>query len=102
MDGVDAPKRLNIALDYDGTYTAAPDLFGMLVAHAVSLGHRVYVVTMRTEREGEGVRKTVGHQVHKVICTSRQGKQAFCDRAGIRIDIWIDDMPRTIVEDWPT
>ena len=102
MDGVDVPKRLNIALDYDGTYTAAPNLFGMLAAYAASLGHRVYIVTMRTEGEGEEVRKAIGHQVHKVVCTSRQGKQAYCDKAGIRIDIWIDDMPQTIVEGWPT
>jgi hypothetical protein len=102
MDGLDEPKRLNIAMDYDGTYTASPALFGMLMAYAESLGHRVYVVTMRTESEGDEVRRTIGHQAHKVICTSRQGKQAFCERAGVRIDIWIDDMPQTIVENWPT
>lgn len=101
MDGVDEPKRLNIAVDYDGTFTAARDLFAAFCAHADALGHRVYCVTMRNEAEGDEARRDIGHMVRKVICTGRVGKQEHCRSLGISIDIWIDDMPQTIVEGWP-
>lgn len=42
---------MNIALDYDGTFTAAPNVFIELVKNMQTAGHKVYIVTMRYPSE---------------------------------------------------
>lgn len=88
---------MNIAIDYDGTYTDAPRLWQILIDGAEILGHVVYVVTCRhdTPENREEVR-VVNVKPHRHIFTGLAAKRWFCEQKGIHIDVWIDDRPETI------
>lgn len=78
---------MKIALDYDDTYTADPELWDAFINLAIERGHDVTVVTKRfPEREIEGI--TI-----PIIYTSKTKK---IDKmpAGT---IWIDDQPLGII-----
>lgn len=105
---------MNIALDYDGTFTRDPELWLAFIGAAQGRGHCVWLVTMRYPSECDGSR---GGPLHPglasrhvpVVCTSRRAKQPFCERLGIKVDVWVDDSPAAVVvdasvlwgEDWP-
>ena len=84
-----------IALDYDGTYTADPQLFDNFARMAMQRGHDVVCVTMHYEHEVipapfiEGV---------GIIYTGRKSKMKFMADKGIQVNVWIDDMPHMITE----
>jgi hypothetical protein len=75
-------RRLNIALDCDGTYTADRELWDAFIKLAQARGHTVTIVTMRRECEA------VKNPPCEVIYTARQAKERF-----YLADIWIDDQP---------
>ena len=82
-----------IALDYDGTYTADPELWDRFVAQARSRFHQVHIVTMRAECEA--VRLSC--DVDRVHYTDRSAKRQFMQARGLNVQIWIDDMPDFIL-----
>ena len=88
---------LTIALDYDGTVTADPDLWIEFLKRASARNHRVAIVTMRSPEEP--IDNPLVALAWRVIYTSRQAKQAFLNSRGIRVDIWIDDQTHYIYED---
>lgn len=95
---------MNIAIDFDDTLTASPDLWVCFVNKCTELGHRVYCVTSRrdTEENCEVVNEwldTYGIQMH-VIFTSLRSKLDVMRERDIKIDIWIDDRPETIIRGW--
>lgn len=81
-----------LALDYDGTYTADPDLWLPFVRRALARGHNVICVTMRYAHEGatmdEGLKGII-----PVYFTDRQAKIPFLAAMGIYPNIWIDNNP---------
>lgn len=87
-----------IALDYDGTYTADPDLWLDFIKRAQSRGHTVICVTMRHDHETLDMCLRLQDRV-EVICSARQAKQLFLNELGIYPDIWIDDNPKWLFED---
>ena len=90
---------MNISLDYDQTYTVDPELYLAFVETAIERGHNVYVVTMRTPAETQSMDPALCELVTKVIPTSRQAKREFVEKShGIKIDVWVDDEPRAILE----
>lgn len=85
---------MNVALDYDGTYTRDPWAWNGVIRVLKNLNHKVYVVTMRHEgHEGDEVRKFLEGRVDGIFFTSRKAKQPFMFQQGISIDVWIDDIP---------
>ncbi len=84
---------MNIALDYDGTYTADPALWDAFILSARKRMHQVHVVTMRAD--SEPVR--LGVDVDRVHYTDRKAKLPFMESLGIAVQIWIDDMPDFIL-----
>lgn len=84
---------MKIGLDYDGTITAAPELWLAFYYTAIAQGHEVVVVTMRHPEEA------VEDFPAKVIYTGRKAKKLWCDKQGIDIDIWIDDRPAWLFQD---
>ena len=89
------PSTLCIALDYDDTYTADRGLWNAFISNAQERGHEIIVVSFREEHQMEPVRKEFPHL--RVFGTNCIPKRKFCDDNGIWIDIWIDDLPGTIV-----
>lgn len=88
---------LTIALDYDGTVTADPELWKTFLKQAKSRRHRVAIVTMRYPEEP--ILDTIAAMAWRVIYTSRRAKENFLSSRGIHIDIWIDDNPGYIFSD---
>ena len=86
-----------IALDYDGTYTADPQLWLDFVNHAKSNGHTVHVVTMRYPQEA--IIDSELLSLVEVYYTSRKAKKKFMRMLGIIPTIWIDDNPEWLFED---
>ena len=74
-----------IALDYDGTYTADPQLWDRFIKDAISRGHEVKILTMRFPSE------TIENAPCEVVYTSRKAKYGV-----IPANIYIDDMPQLL------
>lgn len=95
----------SISLDYDGTYTADPELYLEFTKEAILRGHKIYVVTMRYPSELASIDPKLVEVATMVIPTSRQAKRPFVKSLGIEINIWVDDNPRAVEEDasqiWP-
>lgn len=89
---------MNIALDYDNTYTADPVLWNMFLNNCILRGHKVYIITMRYENEVPQSIKDE-HKIVRVIATGRKAKEKFVNNLNIKIDIWIDDAPYFIYYD---
>lgn len=80
-----------IALDYDKTYTADPELWDLLVQSAIGRGHEVVCVTMRFPHEEIAM-------PCEVLYTSRAAKAPFMAALGRVPAIWIDDSPHWIYQ----
>lgn len=77
---------MRIALDWDGTYTADPEFWDDFARLARARGHEVTIVT------GRGPSEAIAHFLPIVYC-SRTAKQNHYSA-----DVWIDDIPRWVVE----
>jgi HK97 family phage prohead protease len=101
---VAADGGLQISIDFDQTFTAAPGLWRSFIADAVSRGNRVCCITRRedTEQNRAAVRDAFGDSFDGlsalVLCGPGEQKRAAAQAAGIAVDIWIDDTPETIPE----
>lgn len=85
---------MKIALDYDETFTADPELWKPFVAHCKARLHEVAFVTARGDGLGwmnEDIKLDAESlKIDIVFCTGKQ--KAHCWDA----DIWIDDAPAMI------
>lgn len=92
---------MTFAIDFDDTLTADPRLWAIFLNAARASGHNVWLVTARRETE-ENVKivndwlDQWGHNL-PVMFTSLGSKLAAVERRGIKIDIWIDDDRRSLV-----
>ena len=89
---------MNIAIDYDDTISAAPEMFRMLITTMAQFGHKVYVVTYRpTDGDNSDMDWLQDEKyITDVLFTSLVAKKKYCEEFGINIDIWIDDCPQAI------
>ena len=90
---------VRIALDYDGTYTLDRQLWDGFIFAAQESCHEVLIVTMRDEGEDVGSNASGARPPCEVIYTRRQAKLPFMERAGLHVDVWIDDNPRWLMFD---
>lgn len=90
---------MNIAIDFDDTYTRDPQLWDNFISLALQSGHNVYCVTARANPNDEEVLGSIGQMVGRNNCyfTAMQGKRAYMNANKIIIHVWIDDMPDMIV-----
>lgn len=90
---------MNIAVDYDDTYTRDPIFWDLMIDLAQSRGHRVYCITARSTRHAEEVlddlEKRLGRDA--ILFTGGQAKRAYAFSKGICIDVWVDDDPGMIL-----
>jgi len=93
-------KKLLIALDFDFTYTADGECFLEIISVFQKFGHRVYIVTARSEEHDQyhgddfPMLKELG--VDTIFCDGK-AKQEYTESLGLIFDIWIDDSPEGIV-----
>lgn len=96
---------MTIAIDFDNTWTADCVLFRLF--HVMTQAERsstpVHTVIIATSRhpdnspitEEERERYCLPHTISIVYCHGTY-KQTACERAGYKVDIWIDDTPGMI------
>lgn len=88
---------MNLALDYDDTYTRDPIFWDAVIDLAQKRGHKVYCITARhnnLSNQAE-VMGALGKLIGKDAClfTSLTAKKKYAYKMGINIDVWIDDSP---------
>jgi len=86
-----------IAIDYDDTYTADPCLWDLFIDLARLSGHRIVCVTARRDTDENHDAVKIGAMGVPVIFTALEAKKAFCERNGLKVDIWIDDNPHAVI-----
>ena len=90
---------MNIALDFDETYTLDPEFWERFIDNAFECNHEVFIVTSRDEVLDWDNRFRVFHDgpIQVVWCDGKP-KRGVCESLGIKIDVWIDDMPEVITK----
>jgi hydroxymethylpyrimidine pyrophosphatase-like HAD family hydrolase len=83
-----------IGLDYDGTYSRDPKTFDKIITLFTNAGHKVICITMRRWPEEQIIIPNID-----VVYTDRRAKLLYAEENGIKIDIWIDDKPRWLLND---
>jgi len=87
-----------IAIDYDGTYAAAPELFNQVIELFQKAGHTVICVTGRDGGAmGDPVRASIG-QLVPCVFAGTEWKKTAAKNQGYDVDIWIDDNPAMIAK----
>lgn len=98
-DAIAQTASKTIALDFDDTFTADPDLWNSFIASAKKRGHTIIIATMRHPSECARVFEMVKGVDHaNMFFTGRCAKKPFIEARGVFPDIWIDDNPRYILE----
>jgi len=87
---------MNIALDFDDTYTRDPAMWDLFIFDAKNRGHDVRVVTFRRKAMTDPALDWLG-SVIPVIFTEGEQKRKFTNNMGWMVDVWIDDSPEFIV-----
>ncbi len=94
-------KTLTIAIDFDDTFTADPELFSQFICDAQGLGHYVVCVTARrdTDENRQHISECFAeYGVDIPIIFSNLGSKLYTvEKRGLKVDIWIDDAPYAIV-----
>jgi hypothetical protein len=90
-----------IALDYDDTYTRDPELFRRFINLAIDRGHTVVCATSRLKNglceQDNPIDEWLRRRCELVFCCHNL-KREMCEKAGYKVDIWIDDQPGSIEE----
>lgn len=88
-----SPKT--IAIDYDGPWTADPELWRIFAQTSLASGHRVIIATGRPGWSDDMTRGGIppGITIHYTAGTL---KETALRQQGITVDIWIDDNPGMI------
>ena len=86
---------MRIAIDYDGTYTADPELWDQFIELAKARGHGVVIVTCR--RPTDENYQDCHHKNCLTVFTNLSSKVSYMEKLGINVDVWIDDDPACIL-----
>lgn len=84
-----------ISIDYDGTFTADPDLWRRFIADAERQGHRVICVTGRKAAPDYSREPRLPESV-PVVLAGDDWKRHAAAKAGYAVTVWIDDMPEMV------
>jgi diacylglycerol kinase family enzyme len=97
-----------IAFDYDGTLKGSYEfdkaeckLWGRIMQSLEDAGYRVIICSMRyyTDEDMTEIhqwKKLAGYNAGVVFCGGKGTKDEVCKSLGLKVDIWVDDMPESI------
>jgi len=85
---------MNVALDYDETYTLDPLVWDKIIKLLINEGHHVYCVTKRYESIADDIKLALDIPI--IFVAKGVAKLQAVRLKGIKIDIWIDDKPQSI------
>ena len=84
---------MNVAIDYDGTYDTNPKIWGALIALLKKENHKVYCITKRYSSHAHDIKEALDIP----IIFAKHSKIVAAQKAGIKIDIWIENNPASIL-----
>jgi hypothetical protein len=87
---------MNIALDFDDTYTRDPMMWNWFIDRAKERGHDVRIVTFRKRSMTDPALDYLAQKI-PVIFTEYIQKREYTDSMQWYVDVWIDDSPEFIV-----
>ncbi len=90
-------KKLIIGLDYDGTITADPPLWSGFIKLCKARGHQIKIVTYRTRGQyscDQNILDFAAANQIEYVFTAGEAKTKACPE----VNVWIDDMPFTLIE----
>jgi hypothetical protein len=92
---------MNIALDYDDTFTASPEFWKEVILLARKYGHKTRIVTMRHPILDQIPEQDELRWNYECLVeyTDGKAKRPVMLRDGFPVDIWIDDRPKTVDND---
>lgn len=100
IDGKVVTKTV-FSFDFDNTVSRDIDGFINIMDYLQKRGHDVYVVTARRPDIYPEDFKPVEDAGFKVIKTRHIAKRAYMREVeGINVDVWIDDCPEAILQNW--
>jgi len=89
-----------ISVDYDGTYSADPETFDLVITEFQTNGHEVIIVTARTTDDPVKINPNLDIAVYY---TEGADKDPYMvDNHGLDVDIWIEDRPQSVgkIDNW--
>lgn len=90
-----------LSIDYDDTYTRDPLFWNWVVQEALDRGHEVWCVSARhNDHPMDEPRQTIGRVIGAEKCVGTNGKPKrdhLFKEHNVYADVWIDDMPDTVV-----
>lgn len=91
------PRGILFGVDFDGTFSRDPEGFRLFVAMMRARGHSFVLVTGRSNEGqwGAEVRRDV-RDLMPIVFAGNGWKRAAAERAGFKVDIWIDDHPEYV------
>ena len=92
--------KLTFAFDFDNTITRDPDLFDFIMKGLQIVGHKVYIVTGRLTTTHPEDLDPWGWEGFQVFFTEHKAKRKYMEDLGIKVDIWVDDLPESVCNDW--
>ncbi len=89
---------MNIALDFDDTYTKDPFLWNGFISNCLDRGHDIRIVTFRKSNMRDEMLDQL-ELIIPVIYTEYLQKKHVTDQMNWPVDIWIDDSPHYIISE---
>lgn len=97
---------MNVGIDFDGTLKRSSEvcpnevaMWRKIIGAFRDAGHTCYITTARggdwQNEDLRGYQDTLDLGL-PVIYSDRSPKREACSKAGVQIDVWIDDMPGAI------
>lgn len=90
-----------VAFDFDETISDNESAWLAVMQLLERRGYHCIIVTWRKPTEWPEDLQMFVDKGYKVYYTSRQAKQAYMAKQGIKVNIWIDDNPFAILNDAP-
>lgn len=87
---------MNISLDYDDTYTLEPETWDKIISILQKANHNVFCITKRYEHLADDIKESL--QIPIIFVPKGKSKSRIAIEQGIKIDVWIDDKPASIIE----
>lgn len=93
-------KPTVFSFDFDNTISRDPSGFMQIMKLLRDRGHDVYVCTMRMKWLNPEDFDFLIEAGYKVFFTEHKAKDEYMKSQGIQVDVWVDDLPDSIIEDW--
>lgn len=96
---------MNLALDYDNTYSIDPAFWDAFILSAKRAGHDIRIVTARDDRFDRTSPLVEAEAIIDVIYTRGTGKRWFVEHFVPDfhpVSVWIDDKAESILQNSPT